>query len=169
MPEIGEIARGNKLGCKGKRRHRWSACEKCGKERWVSLYFYERGKSRVCRPCSNLIPKHYSEYKYQIKYGYFVVWLHPQDFFRPMAWRSGYILEHRLIMAQHLGRCLQRWEIVHHINGDKKDNRVENLQLMSDDRHKQITILGNRISHLEQRLTMLEAENILLRSEVPTL
>ena len=38
--------------------------------------------------------------------------------------------EHRALMEQHLGRKLNRDEVVHHINGNKRDNSIENLQVM---------------------------------------
>lgn len=53
---------------------------------------------------------------------------------------------------------MHSWELIHHANGIKDDNRLENLQLITDDRHKQITVLENRIKFLEKRVATLEAE-----------
>jgi len=90
-----------------------------------------------------------------------------------MANRGGYVLEHRLVMAKHLGRCLHDWEIVHHKGTkypkdtieNKGDNRIENLQLVTDERHKQITLLENKIKRLETKITSLEAERHSKQSE----
>ena len=49
----------------------------------------------------------------------------------PNANKAGRILEHRFVMSEHLGRPLYKDENVHHKNGNRHDNRLENLELWS--------------------------------------
>lgn len=66
---------------------------------------------------------------YTMHKGYLYTFLPLDHPFRIMANSQGYVNVHRLTMAQHLGRPLDKHESVHHINGNKEDNRIENLQL----------------------------------------
>lgn len=67
--------------------------------------------------------------------GYVYVWADPEHPFFSMSGgridKTGarYFLEHRLTMAESIGRPLSSQEQVHHINGNRSDNRIENLQL----------------------------------------
>ena len=112
-------------------------------------------QSRLCRQCFVLSSKGRRGGFYMG--GYRLIKLSPDNFFYPMARQDGYIPEHRLVMAKHLHRCLLRWEIVHHKNGIKKDNRLENLELLPDKRfHIVDAYLKGYVALLEKRMARLE-------------
>ena len=65
-----------------------------------------------------------------------------------------YQFEHRLIMEQYLGRYLKPEEIVHHINGIRNDNRVENLVLTTKSKHQHYTL----VKQLQEKIRVLESK-----------
>lgn len=63
--------------------------------------------------------------------------------FLAMARKDGYIMEHRLIVAQYIGRCLERSEVVHHIDHNPLNNNLSNLMLFSSNTaHKKYEATG---------------------------
>lgn len=110
-------------------------CQICGKTFWVQPNVVAVGKGLYCsRSCHSKSkkgvkhPRYKAEGHVDYSTGYVVI-------ARP---DGGKALEHRYVMECHLGRPLRSDEHVHHINENKRDNRIENLQIVDAAKHQRI-------------------------------
>jgi len=169
MPKLNEIKLGHEISKAPKfMAFIWTACEQCGKTRWVPyVKCRNEPKSKVCFRCARRLEKGVQGKGHTDKDGYILVslpWGHP---YLATANARGWILEHRLVMAQSLGRNLKQTEVVHHMNGNKRDNRVENLTILSRAEHTHREIpFKHRIQDLERTVKCLEARIKILESDI---
>lgn len=107
-------------------------CKACGKEFVVTRI--NPGQEFCNRTCSN---RHTAKNRETTK-GFvittkgYVLTLLPTH---PHSGKNGYVMEHRLVMEAFLSRFLTANEVVHHKNGKKDDNRLENLELLEKCKH----------------------------------
>src|SRR3990172_7830033 len=166
--KTGDVVPAKEIGHKGSHPYVWFSCPDCGKEWWVLI---RNGKPQSSR-CASCAAKKAWKSRDQRRdkhprwkggrcvttQGYIEINLSPDDPFFPMADKDRYVLEHRLVMAKSLGRCLESSEIVHHVNHKKGDNRIKNLRLYPSRnahfRHHQrdVASLLLRIEQLESQL-----------------
>ena len=152
MPKINEVLHKRNKNGKIHMLMLWKACDECGVERWVGKRRWENGKQRICHHCfvlnhslplkGNPCGEQNPSWKGGLKIvtgGYQSIRIykgHPEyEYFKPMIKSDGYILEHRYIMAKAIGRLLTNEEIVHHIDGNRKNNLLINLKLTNSSDH----------------------------------
>jgi len=149
-------------------------CSKCGEGRWVSLRAILTGRRRssLCRRCwarndgtKGAANPNWRGGRFVGSQGYVMCYVSAASPYFSMGKQltsaiGAYIPEHRLVMAQHLGRCLNPWEIVHHKNGVRTDNGLDNLEI----------IMGCKLHHsynlLQKELKRLGRENAALRERL---
>lgn len=129
-------------------------CEVCEKKVQRTPYMLKRNKHHFCsRSCwdefngstkSWRLPDGHKRKDHR---GYIFVKSHNH----PRANAHGRVAEHRLIMEEHVGRILESTEFVHHKNGIKDDNRIENLMIFRTNKEHHEYCQG-RLCELERAI-----------------
>ena len=180
MPQVGEKAIGTTIGNHSWGYYQYAQCPDCGYTRWVASKTCKTSNGR-CNSCGQASRKGKPVLKLRgannnawkggrliLQSGYIRIQMYPEDPLYQMAKKaSGAILEHRLVMARHLGRCLKPWEVVHHINSDHADNRIENLELLPNQAsHTSSILLQHEVNKLLKRVYELESRVIQLEAQL---
>lgn len=147
-------------------------CPQCGVVLWRRKVYL----GHLCQKCSVILKIHVRADNHNWKggrlvnhCGYIDVKVYPDNPFYSMANRHGYIPEHRLVMAQSIGRCLEKWEVIHHKNNIKTDNRLENLEMVLQSKNLAYSLQETRIRELEKQVRLLKFQVRQLRHGNPEL
>ena len=117
----------------------YKKCVVCGERYWVERY---RLKKKVTKYCSRscLAKAHFPQYQHLNPIRFRAGKSEPRHYKTVMTPDGRRMREHRWIMEKHAGRKLMPHEHVHHINGDWRDNRLENLVLLTNSEHQRVEL-----------------------------
>lgn len=120
---------GDPLGGPGSGRkiqHEFCTIDECGKKHTAQGLCMMHYRRQALYGDPHIVNEPKRTDKKQVNQNGYVLVYAPEN---PTSTVNGFGLEHRLVMAEHLGRPLERHEQVHHKNGVRHDNRIENLEL----------------------------------------
>lgn len=169
-PKIGDIVSSSQVNKRHRGRYIYMRCPECGSGHWVRLEAYKGDCLGYCRKHygiaigrantggkrSEATKKLLGDQKRGAKnhwwrggkfknHEYIALYLSPDHPLFEMTVAHGRVFEHRIVMANQLGRPLRDEEVVHHINGIKTDNRIENLRLFANQSEHMIIHNGGEI------------------------
>jgi len=173
-PHVGDRVLCSSLGLKTPDyRAYWTRCADCGVCRWTTS-----PKALFCRPCSfRLRGRRVLAEKVRVgntgrrsSRDYIKVRITPDSSYWLMVSEAqrkrnrwcAEISEHRLVMAKYLGRCLESWEVVHHRNELRWDNRIENLELTEASTNTTFSKQATEIRRLQAEIAELRSQVIFL-------
>jgi hypothetical protein len=119
----------------------WITCPDCRKVRWMRIQNFERGgKTGLCIACFNKRKRgthwlYYKDEKHILMHDGYALVYSPNH---PRAIYGGFVKRAVLVMEEKLGRQLEHTEHIHHLNGKRDDDRMENLTIVTNSEHARL-------------------------------
>lgn len=138
---------------------KWLSCSKCNSQFFIKHRNVRKRKEYLCKECikENLIKRN------KARSSEFILTEKGYEYVRDLNESHGYKLNHRKVMSEYLKRELLEEEVVHHIDGNKRNNSIENLFLTNckghAKAHRSLVLIAYRLI-LEKQISFNKEEGI---------